>query len=328
MLLLGLGFTALGSVFGVVIAVVVGAKSLGDWVFAISLATGATGAAGFAPLFLLILGCPWRYLVALRIDDHGFSIEDSGGKGFAMGWQDPGLAFTTRETVDAPADSLAAVPGEALMVVPRGVTGRIGPEARAALFESAAAHGLVVLEEEYLGRDTDRRAPSVHVVARSAARPAFDGSVEPARLGMSRFPEACPPGNAFATFDVTAVHPPAYMTGGAARGNELRQVPVSKEGLDLVDARGRSFRQPWAAGTVKIDMMRRLASLVDPLDAPNGAWHLQVGPARVKGYIDGECYATIRSAAHAAGLEVVTGRFPGNRVWVASTEIRARPPLK
>jgi hypothetical protein len=130
------------------------------------------------------------------------------------------------------------------------------------------------------------------------------------------------------TFDVATIRPPAYMSVDAARGNELRQVTVSKDGLDLVDASGRYVRQPWAAGSVKIDMGRRLASLVDPLDAPNGAWHLQVGPARMTGYIDGVCYTTIRSAAHAAGLEVVTGRFPGYGVWVASTEIRARSRAK
>ena len=322
-LLVGLGFTALGAVLGVPIGFAAGDLT---W-FPIALGAAAFGGAGWVPMLLALAIRPWRYLVSLEIDPESLTLRDSTGKTSKVAWNDPDLSLTILESV-APLPARPEEPrGEEILVMPGRIDGMVSPEARRALLDEACLHGMVFGEESFTREGRSRGSAPIPVVARTAARESF-GSLYATQTSPGPISATVPRPALPARFDLHGVAAPTYDPQRPSRANGLRELTVTAQGLDLVDAKGQRFERRWSSPKLRVDMGRRLTSPLDRLDRTAATWSLQVGPGGIHGAVDGIAATTIVRAAEAAGLDAVTVRIPGLEArptfWIA--DIHLRPP--
>ncbi|MCI4361040.1 MAG: hypothetical protein L3J91_04995 [Thermoplasmata archaeon] len=322
MLRLGVGFTALGAALGVPVGLLSGAALL----WTVPMMAGLNGFCGFAPLILVLLQRPWRYLVSLEIGPDTLQLRDSVGKASSIRWDDPDLSITILEPF-GPLPSVGATGAtEDLLIMPSRVDGGVGPAARAALLDAAAHHGLLRSDESFSvegrRRGDPNRAVIAHTVARTALGAGFtDPNDAPVEAAAHRGWDGHP-----LSFDLAHVFPPRYDMAAPAPSNGLRAVTVSPAGLDLVDAKGRGSRCEWRDPKRMRERSRRLTSPLDRIDRPSAVWSLQSGSGRDRGAVDGTAAQAIAAAASSAGLQVVTLRFPGFQrpptFWIARIIIR------
>lgn len=316
----GLGFTAVGVVVGIVAGALAGTSDL----LSIGVGAAAFGGCGFLPLVLALLARPGRYLTQLRLDPIGFSVTTSAGKTVRVAWSDPDLTLTF-VAGRVPRTAGGVVPEEWL-VRPAPIDGMVGPEARAALLAAAREHGFLESEESFLMKPRERGLGPARVVARNAAQPSFATAYTEAEVAAP-LPAVADDASAGARrFDLSGVAPPVYAPAARAVPNALREITVKDGGVEYTEASGRQGHRGWSDPKLRLELSRRLASPIDPLARASAAWRVTLPNESRSGAVDGRCYAAIVASAERAGLEVTTVRFPGvqrpPRFWLAVTRIR------
>ena len=283
---------------------------------------GSFVAGGCAPLLLFAAVRPWRFVRTLEVSDDGFSLTDSSNRSERHLWNQPDLALVLT-TNPGP---IAATP---LMGTPAAwwlasATGRIGTYltegARLALIDSATAHGLFSIDQEY----------------DDLSRGGIQSRVREFILSHERLPDGARPldGGASAALELPAEFDLTRpSTGGGAsfvavnRG-AVHRVVLTDSRLSITDATGKVSEYDWRSPALSIRLGRTLATVATPIRSPSAVWRMTLAHPTVHGEVPTECYLALLAMADRLGLRSTTQKslLPGGRgptVWVVSTSISA-----